>query len=198
MNQDLVNEVNDLIDLLTESGFFSVDEILEILEDQFIEEEIDFNDFDISLNDFNNCNFSKLDKCFNDLALKSIIGVHNCGYDFKEGVEDIFELYVHLFNNKYSVDGFCFYTFEDVEEAIENNVLKITFGDFEKDENKSLEIGKTVYNCLLEANFDLNWDESVNTPIEIVNFQWDKKYDCDKEYEIEGAYDLFTGVLDEK
>ncbi len=198
MNQDLVNEVNDLIDLLAKSGFFSSDEILEILEDQFIEEEIDFSGFDISSNDFNNHNFSLLEECFKGLALKSIIGVHNCGYDFEEGVEDIFELYVHLFNNKYPVEGFCFYTFEDVEEAIESEVLRITFGDFQRDESKSLKIGKTVYESLSGAGFDLNWNESVNDPIEIVNFQWDKKYDENKEYEIEGAYDLFVGVIDEK
>ena len=198
MNQDLVNEVNDLIDLLAKSGFFSSDEILEILEDQFIEEEIDFSGFDISSNDFNNHNFSLLEECFKGLALKSIIGVHNCGYDFEEGVEDIFELYVHLFNNKYAVEGFCFYTFEDVEDAIESEVLRITFGDFQRDESKSLKIGKTVYESLSGAGFDLNWNESVNDPIEIVNFQWDKKYDENKEYEIEGAYDLFVGVIDEK
>ena len=198
MNSDLVDEVNELIDLLTKSGFFSDDEIFEILEDQFIDEEIDFSQFDISSNDFNNYNFSRLEECFKDLALKSIIAVHNCGYDFEEGVEDIFELYVHLYNNRYPVEGFCFYAFEDVEEAIESNVLKITFGDFQKDENKSLKIGKTVYDSLSDAGFDLNWDESVNTPIEIINFQWDKKYNSDKEYEVEGAYDLFVGVLNEK
>ena len=36
-------ELEYMKDLLTKSGFFSVDEIIEILEDQFIEEEIDFS-----------------------------------------------------------------------------------------------------------------------------------------------------------
>ena len=198
MNQDLVDEIEYLIELLTKSGFFSADEILEILEDQFIEYDLDFSGFNISLNNFNNKNFSNLEETFNLLAEKSIIGVHNCGYDFEEGVNDIYELYVHLINNDYSAQGFCFYTFEDVENAIENNILKITFGDFQRDENKSLEIGKTVYNTLLDANFDLNWNESVNSPIEIINFNWDKKFDESKEYEIEGAYNLFTGDMNEE
>ncbi|WP_407381219.1 DUF6891 domain-containing protein [Methanobrevibacter sp.] len=198
MNPDLVDEIEYLIELLTKSGFFSADEILEILEDQFIEYDLDFSGFNISLNNFNNKNFSNLEETFNLLAEKSIIGVHNCGYDFEEGVNDIYELYVHLINNNYSAQGFCFYTFEDVENAIENNILKITFGDFQRDENKSLEIGKTVYNTLLDANFDLNWNESVNSPIEIINFNWDKKFDESKEYEIEGAYNLFTGDMNEE
>ena len=74
MNKDLVDEVNYMIDLLTKSGFFSEDEILEILEDQFIEDELDFSKFDIYPNDFNNKNFSVLEETFKKLAEKSIIG----------------------------------------------------------------------------------------------------------------------------
>ena len=37
MNPDLAEEINYLSDLLAKSGFFSEDEILEILEEQFIE-----------------------------------------------------------------------------------------------------------------------------------------------------------------
>lgn len=197
MGDDLVDEIEYMIDLLTKSGFFSAEGVLEILEDQFIEEDVDFSKFDISLNNNNNHNFDRLEETFKKLAEKSIVAVHNCGYDFKEGVEDIFELYVHLINNKYETQGFCFYTFEDVEEAINDEILKITFGDFQRDENKSLEIGKIVYSQLLDSGFDVNWNESVNSQIEIQNFKWDKRFDDEKEYELEGAYDLFVGVRNE-
>lgn len=197
MNQDLVDEINYLIDLLTKSGFFSKEEILEILEEQFIEYDIDFSEFNIYLNDFNSKNFSILEKTFKILNKKSIICVHNCGYDFKEGVYDIYELYFHLINNNYSAQGFCFYSFEDVEQAIEEDILKITFGDFQKDENKSLEIGNIVYQALLDANFDVDWDKTVNCPIKIINLKWDKKFDENMEYEVEGAYKLFVGENNE-
>lgn len=198
MSDDLVSEIEYMIDLLTKSGFFSAEEILEILEDQFIEEEVDFSKFDISLNSFDNHNFQKLEETFKKLAEKSIVTVHNCGYDFEEGVEDIFELYVHLFNNKYQAQGFCFYTFEDVEEAISDEILRITFGDFQRSEDASLEIGKIVYNQLVGSGFDVEWNGSVNSQIEIQNFKWDKRFDDEKEYELEGAYDLFVGVVNEE
>ena len=197
MNQDLVDEINYMIDLLSKSGFFSKEEILEILEEQFIEYDIDFSEFNIYLNDFNSKSFSILEETFKILNKKSIICVHNCGYDFKEGVYDIYELYFHLINNNYSAQGFCFYSFEDVEQAIEEDILKITFGDFQKDENKSLEIGNIVYQALLDANFDVNWDKTVNCPIKIINFKWDKKFDENMEYEVEGAYKLFVGENNE-
>ena len=192
MNQDLVDELEFMKDLLAKSGFFSQEEIIEILEDQFIEEDIDFSQIDISLNDFSNENFDRLEHAFNELANDDIVAIHNCGYDIEEGVSDAFELYVHLLNNKFQSQGFCFYTFEDVEDAIFDQVLKITFGDFENDENKALEIGKIIVKYLKNENFNINWDETVNNQIEINPFIWDKSYKDEKEYEMEGAYESYT------
>lgn len=191
MDPDLVEEIEYLEELLTKSGFFSADEILEIMEDQFMDEGIDFSGFDISLNEFSNENFSRLERVFTSLKSEKIVAIHNCGYDIEEGVADAFELFVHLNNNKFKAEGFCFYTFEDIEEAVFDGALKITFGDFENDEDKALEIGKTVFRYLKEENFKINWDETINNQIEINPFKWDKTYDADKEYEIEGAYGVF-------
>ncbi len=192
MDSDLVEEIEYMIDLLSKSGFFDVEEIVEILEDQFIEEEIDFSKFNIPLTDSSNDNFSKLDNAFKKLSSEGIVSIHNCGYDISEGVTDAFELRVHLLNNKFDPKGFCFYTFEDVEDSIFDENLKITFGDFENDEDDALEIGKIVSRCLKDENFNVVWDETVNNQIEINPFKWDKSYDDEKEYEIEGAYDAFV------
>lgn len=196
MDSDLAEEIEYMIDLLTKSGFFSVDEIMEILEDQFMEEEIDFSSFDISLEDSSNSNFSRLENTFARLAGEGIVAIHNCGYDIEEGVGDAFELQVHLLNNKFDAKGFCFYTFEDVEYAVFDNILKITFGDFESNEDKALEIGNRVFEYLKDENFTIDWDGTVNNQIKINPFVWDKSYDDEKEYEIEGAYDVFTGELE--
>ena len=195
MNPDLVEEIEVMLDTLTKSGFFSEEDILEILEDEFIEEDIDFSQFDFSLNDFNNSNFNRLENTFNELANENIVAIHNCGYDIEEGVQDAFELFVHLRNNRFTLKGFCFYTFEDIEEAIYENKLKITFGDFENNEDKALEIGKIVYQYLNREGFKINWDETINNQIELISFNWDKSYDDEKEYEIEGAYNTFIKVL---
>ena len=192
MDSDLAEEIEFMIDLLSKSGFFSISEIIEILEDQFIDEEIDFSNFNISLNDSANENFSKLENAFIKLAQEGIVAIHNCGYDLEEGVADAFELQVHLLNNKFAPQGFCFYTFEDVEDAIFDGNLNITFGDFENDENDALKIGKTVWKYLKDENFTIDWDETVNNQIEINPFKWDKSYNDEREYEIEGAYDVFV------
>ena len=191
-DSDLVEEIEYMKEVLAKSGFFSSEEIIEILEDQFIEEDIDFSGENISLNDFANENFSKLENAFNLLSAEGIVAIHNCGFDIEEGVADAFELFVHLSNNKFKPRGFCFYTLDDVEEAIWDNKLKITFGDYENDEAKALEIGKIVAKYLKDENFEINWDETVNNQIEINPFNWDKSYDDENEYEMEGAYEAFT------
>ena len=190
MDQDLVDEIEYLIESLSKSGFYSTDEIIEILEDQFIEEEIDFSNYEIPSNDFTNTNFNKLENVFKALVSENIVTIHNCGFDIEEGVNDVFELYVHLKNNDFTPEGFCFYTFDDVEEAIFNKNLNITFGDFENDEDKALEIGKIVSEYL-GTEFEITWDGTINNQIEINNFNWDKSFDDEKEYEIEGAYENF-------
>ena len=192
MDRDLVEEIEYMKDLLAKSGFFSVDEIIEILEYQFIEEDIDFTGCEVSLNDYSSENFSKLENAFNKLASEDIVAIHNCGYDIEEGVADAFELFVHLNNNKFKPEGFCFYTFEDIEDAIFDEKLKITFGDFDNDEDKALVIGKTVAEYLRNENLNIDWDESINNQIEINPFTWDKCYCEEKEYEIEGAYEVFV------
>lgn len=195
MDSDLVEEIEYMKEVLAKSGFFSSEEIIEILEDQFIEEDIDFSGENISLNDFANENFSKLENAFNLLSAEGIVAIHNCGFDIEEGVADAFELFVHLTNNKFKPWGFCFYTFDDVEEAIWDNKLKITFGDYENDEAKALEIGKIVAKYLKDESFEINWDETVNNQIEINPFNWDKSYNDEKEYEMEGAYETFTSQV---
>ena len=193
MNPDLAEEIDYLIDLLSKSGFFSKDEILEILEDQFIGEDIDFSQIDIPLNDSSNINFNKLEDVFTALTQDNIVAIHNCGFDIEEGVADAFELFVHLKNNKFNPEGFCFYTLDDVEECLIENHLKITFGDFENDENKALEIGKTVAGLLKDAEFEIEWDGTINNQITINPFKWDKSFSEKAEYEIEGAYEIFIG-----
>ena len=196
MDSDLVEEIDYLKEVLTKSGFFSTEEILEILEDQFIDQDIDFSGCEISLNESSNENFSRLENVFNQLAGEKIIAIHNCGYDIEEGVADAFELYVHLINNKFEAQGFCFYTFEDVEDALEEESLKLTFGDFENDEAKALDIGKVIRKYLESADFNIEWDETVNNQIKINPFKWDKSYDDEKEYEMEGAFEAYIKVLE--
>ena len=199
MNQELIDEINYEIQLLINSGFYSDDEILEIIDDEFIEENISSdliselfleNKENIGDIEEDSDDFINLRDAFLDLTKENIISIHNAGYDIEEGIQDAFELFIHLRNNKYSPIGFCFYSFEDIENVIEENTLPIAFGDFEYDEKKGLEIAKKVAEVLKSHGFEIEWNESVDERIEIKDFIWKKHFDG-KEYSMDGALEDF-------
>ena len=199
MNQELIDEINYEIQLLINSGFYSDDEILEIIDDEFIEENISSdliselfleNKENIGDIEGDSDDFINLRDAFLDLTKENIISIHNAGYDIEEGIQDAFELFIHLRNNKYSPIGFCFYSFEDIENVIEENTLPIAFGDFEYDEKKGLEIAKKVAEVLKSHGFEIEWNESVDERIEIKDFIWKKHFDG-KEYSMDGALEEF-------
>ena len=201
-----MNEINDEIQLLIKSGFYGDDEILEIIDDEFIEENISqdlisklFLENKENMDEINEDSedFLNLRNAFEDLTSEKIISIHNAGYDIEEGIQDSFELFIHLRNNKYSPEGFCFYTFEDIENVIEENKLSIAFGDFEYDEEKGLKIAKQVVSVLKSHGFDIDWNESVDELIEIKDFNWKKRFDG-KEYSMDGALEDFIRLNSEE
>lgn len=206
MNQELIDEINYEIQLLIKIGFYSDDEILEIIDDEFIEENISedliskllFENKE-SLDELkgDSDDFTKLRKAFIDLTKENIISIHNAGYDIEEGIQDSFELFTHLRNNKYEPIGFCFYTFEDIENAIEENELNIAFGDFEYDEGKGLEIAKKIVSVLKSYDFEIDWNESVDELILIKGFDWKKHFDG-KDYSMDGALEDFIRLNSEE
>lgn len=191
MDENIVEELDLMTETLVKSGFFDEDEILEILEEQFIDEDINLDDLNIELTNSSDSNFSKLEEAFTELSKKGIIAIHNCGYDIEEGVNDAFELLIHLRNNNMDSEGFCFYTFEDIEEAISEDKLRITFGDFDNDKSKALEIGNTIKDILESSGFNIIWNSTVDEQITIEPFKWDKNFNPEMEYEMEGAFEVF-------
>lgn len=199
MDKELIDEINYEIQLLIKSGFYDEDEMLEIIDDEFIEEDISQNLISklilenketIGKINEDSEDFTNLKNAFLDLGKENIISIHNAGYDIEEGIQDSFELFIHLRNNKFSPIGFCFYTFEDIENVLEENDLTIAFGDFEYDEKKGLEIAKKIVAVLKDYDFEIVWNESVDERIMIKGFDWKKHFDG-KEYSMDGALEDF-------
>ena len=206
MDKELTDEINYEIQILIKIGFYSDDEILEIIDDEFIEENISKdliskllleNKENLDELKDDSDDFIRLRNAFIDLTKENIISIHNAGYDIEEGIQDSFELFTHLRNNKYGPIGFCFYTFEDIENAIEDNALNIAFGDFEYDEKKGLEIAKKIVTVLESYDFDIDWNESVDELILIQDFDWKKHFDG-KEYSMDGALEDFIRLNSEE
>ncbi len=196
MVEELLDELKEEIVFFSKCGFYDKDEILETIEDEFI-------DFDLNLDlisDYldttfnkhqqytNSEDFNNLKLAFDDLNKNAIISIHNNAYDIQEGVNDAFEVYTHLLNNKYSPIGFCFYTLSDLEELFENKKLSLSYGSFDfEDDIKQSQIEDLIENTFKKYEFDI---EKLDEQFIIYNFNWIKIYD-NKEYSMEGAYEDF-------
>jgi hypothetical protein len=202
MNEELIEELTHEISVLINSGFYDSNEVLEIIEEQFIDEELSLRyvneiisaKYDEKIDKeekwIKPTDFDKLKSSFEKISKANIIAIHNAGYTIDEGVSDAVEVFQYLKSKNISPEGFCFYHFQDIERAIESELLSIAFGDFEGIEEKSLEIGKKVANILTDDGFTVNWDEDIDIRIEINPFKWEKSFD-DEEYEMEGAFNSF-------
>lgn len=202
MNKEIIEDITVEVSILINSGFYNQNEILEIIEEQFIDEDISLTDIETIISDNfdkkaeteknweDRTDFDKLKSCFDQLNKNKIITIHNAGYSVDEGIHDSFEVFHHLQTKNITPEGFCFYHFQDIEHALESNLLNIAFGDFKNNKKKSLEIGKIIAKVLEDNGFSLNWNEDVNTPIEINPFFWKKRVD-NEEYEMEGAFNAF-------
>lgn len=202
MNNDLIDEINQIISFLIDSGFFDKDEILDIIEEQFIFENISLEKianiiskkYDEKIDDEKNwsslTDFDRLVNCFDELNKNDIIAIHNAGNTITDGIEDSFEVFHHLKSQKINAKWFCFYNLQDIEIAIKSNSLNLGFGDFENNTLKSLEIGKTITKILKNNGFSIEWNEDINQRIKIQPFYWKKRFD-NKEYEMEGAFNSF-------
>ena len=108
MDKNLLDEVNSEIDLLVKTGFYKDFEIVEVIEDEFIEFDLDISEIEKLVNlkyvnqfSTSSSDFLHLQNVFKKLNTLKIFTIQNGGYDYKEGIQDSFEFYTHLINNKF-------------------------------------------------------------------------------------------------
>lgn len=179
-------------------GFLSVDEIkeniIEEIEDNEFEDEIsEAWAFEIIDEEYKKLleeskhwktptDTEKLIKAFDELADENIIALHNAGYTTSDGEYEVVEVERELQENEVISDGYCFYHEQDLARAvsIEDPSLYIAFQKVDNsDEETTISVGKKVAEVLRNNGFEVNWNESAKTKIEIPGFRWQKVFDED-------------------
>ncbi|MFB9108740.1 DUF6891 domain-containing protein [Flavobacterium gyeonganense] len=177
-------------------GFLSIDEIKEN-----IIEEIEDNEFDDEISEAwafeiideeykklleeskhwkTPTDTEKLIKAFDELADENIIALHNAGYTTSDGEYEVVEVERELQENEVESDGYCFYHEQDLARAvsIEDPSLYIAFQKVDNsDEATTIAVGKKVAEVLRNNGFEVNWNESARTKIEIPGFRWQNVFD---------------------
>ena len=127
----------------------------------------------------------RLAKAFNELCKMKIIALHNAGYTTSDGEGEVVEVEVELNEKGIESEGYCFYHEQDLMRAIEGDSLLIAYQKVDNEDKKvTIHVGNIVVEKLREQGFEVVWDGSGETIIEIPKFQWRKIY-ADKD---EGLY----------
>lgn len=117
----------------------------------------------------------RLQTVFNELINNNIIALHCAGYSTSDGEYEVVEVEQQLQDNGVVSDGYCFYHEQDLQRAIESNCLMLAFQKVDNsDDAVTIDIGKKIVKILKENGFEVNWNETVNQKIEILNFKWQK------------------------
>lgn len=119
----------------------------------------------------------QLDELFYHLHEEGICALPNAGYTLSEGFSEVAEAIHQAPDDHYH--GFCFYHGQDVERAVEGDVLVIAFGAVIDDPAQSLKVGQRLCAVLKAAGFKVVWNESVERRVEIHNFKWQRRVSSD-------------------
>ncbi|KUJ62813.1 hypothetical protein AR687_05285 [Flavobacteriaceae bacterium CRH] len=179
-------------------GFLSLDEIqeniIEEIEDNEFEDEISEEwAFDKIREEYQKLlaeskqwksptDTERLIKAFDELCDENIIALHNAGFTTSDGESEVVEVETELRENEVESDGYCFYHEQDLARAVavEDPGLFIAFQKVDnEDAETTIEVGKKVAEVLRNNGFDVNWNESPKTKIEIPGFRWQKIFNED-------------------
>ena len=185
MNESEQN-ILDSIKIWVWSGFYSPDEVHEMMED-ILEDDVDGDKMHCAVApefekktiaestwpQITDCD--RLDKVFSELNDNGIIAMQNAGYTQSDGLSDVSsEL---AFRDRAKVRGYCFYHGQDLERAVAGGELWLAFGDFEDTPEGAQAIGKFIVEILVKAGFQVNWNGAPGKRINVAKLDWKRRYD---------------------
>ncbi len=98
-----------------------------------------------------------IDLVFQKLTTSGLIALQDAGYTQSDGFSDCSEIY-HDHANPNSIIGFCFYTRQDLERAMNTSILMLGYwGALEGKDKESEKIGKLIVEVFEKAGFETNW-----------------------------------------
>ena len=196
------------------SGFSSLDDIidetLEIIEDEGWETEItgewvrenvtrEYNKHMAASNSWAQpTDPDRLVEVFDKLSRQKIIALHNAGYTQQDALFEVKEVWEDLEDEDIHPVGYCYYHGQDIERALEDNILCLGFyGKKEKNDKEAILIGNIIANELKEAGFTINWNNTASKRIEIQDFNWNNAFTSYDDVEDKWGYDRVLRIMNQ-
>lgn len=192
---EVQQEIEDALHFYVHSGFYSKDDIFkhacDLFEDicgyknatcppeAYIKQMVDGFIAGAKPVATNTNNYSRLKNVFDTLNRERIIAIHFAGYTLDDGFDEVGTVFRFMKDNDIPRRGYCFYHQQDIERAMSESVkrLFLAFHSMNDDKQIAVEVGERIVELLVENGFDVEWNHSPDSRIEINHFLWDKVYD---------------------
>ncbi len=115
----------------------------------------------------------RLDAAFEALNKNGVIALHNAGVTQSDGLSDVGEALRE--RGKNSVTGYCFYHWQDVERATKGLGLWLAFGDLDDDKSKKINIGKVIKKTLETNALIVEWNGAPDIRLHIPELVWRRR-----------------------
>ena len=160
----------DRIRIWVRSGFYSQDELHEIVDDLLEDDADEKAREEATWSGPTDCD--RLDNAFEILESSGLVALQNAGNTLSEGHVEAGEA---LAERGGHARGYCFYHGQDTERAVDGGGLMLAFGSFDDDPRAKASIGELVRDALKEADFVVEWNGDPETRIEIPGFEWKRR-----------------------
>lgn len=139
----------------------------------------------------------RLRQAFDNLCRDKIIALHNAGYETADAIYDAGSVWKDAEDMGITPLGYCYYHGQDLERAIEDNILMIGFyGATENNDKEAIIVGNKVAKALKEVGFDIEWNGSAQKRISIPDFQWQNVFVSHEDIDEKWGYDRVLKLME--
>lgn len=119
--------------------------------------------------------FDRLDRAFTLLDAQGVIALHRAGYTQSDGFEDVEDAYHEAGGIRSEYKGYCFYTEQDQEGALDGSGMYIAFGHFSGMDAKGVKVGEMLRAALEHEGFNVEWDGTFKARLFVKGFHWQRR-----------------------
>jgi Domain of unknown function (DUF6891) len=117
----------------------------------------------------------RLDRAFEALAERNVLARHRAGLTQQDGLAVVESLYEEAGGTASDFTGYCFYTTQDMEHAMEGPGLWLAFGHFSGDPEKGVAVGRAIREVIESYGFPVAWDGTIDSRLFLSDFQWQRR-----------------------
>ncbi|MDO5979199.1 DUF6891 domain-containing protein [Flavivirga spongiicola] len=191
MKQEIKDEALEQLKKDILFGFENGDELFESIRELFYDED-DFDEewlkveiesrlqkhVDDSKNWQHPTDFERLVKVFDQLNREKIVSLHMAGHTRQDAEGDCMEIIDELGAIGIEAKGYCYYHSQDLERAIEKErMLFIGYDSTNQNNDIAKEVVERIVDLLQTNGFNVKWNGSLDTRIEITSINWKKTPD---------------------